>query len=333
MIKRMKLENKKRVLVAMSGGVDSSVAAALLKKQGFNVSGVFMRLNNFSKKTEQDARKVAKKLNIPFFVWDFQKEFNKKVVEYFINEYQCGQTPNPCVECNKFIKFGILLEKAKKMGFDYLATGHYVRINQKSKIKNQNNKPKIYELLKAKDDKKDQSYFLWQLNQRQLAHVLFPIGDYKKEEIRKMAQKMKLPVFNKGDSQEICFLHDTDLRNFFNSHIRTNKGIIKTTDGRIMGEHEGLTHYTIGQRKGIKVSNPKPLYVVAKDYKKNVLIVSENEKDLLKKEIIIEKVNWPCIDSQKQSDMRRIFECEVKIRSTAKPVKARIKKIRAAIFF
>jgi tRNA-specific 2-thiouridylase len=315
----MKLESKKRVLVAMSGGVDSSVATALLKKQGFAVSGVFMRLNNFSKKSEQDARKVAKKLDIPFYVWDFQKEFKKKVVEYFINEYQCGQTPNPCVECNKFIKFGILLEKAKKMGFDYLATGHYVRIKKSSDT---------FELLKAKDDKKDQSYFLWQLNQKQLARVLFPIGGYKKEEIRKIAQKMKLPVFDKKDSQEVCFIQNANVREFLNLRINMKKGVIITMGGEKIGEHEGLAYYTIGQRKGIKVSNSKPLYVVAKDYKKNALIVSENEKDLLRKEIIVERVNWPRLDLQGKNNARRAFECQVKIRSTAKPIKVIITKLQ-----
>lgn len=315
----MKLKNKqkacpeprRRVLVAMSGGVDSSVVAALLKKQGFDVSGVFMRLNNFSKKSEQDAKKVAKKLNIPFYIWDFQKEFKNKVVDYFINEYQCGHTPNPCVECNKFIKFGILLEKAKKMGFDYLATGHYARIKQ---IKDN------FQLLKSKDEQKDQSYFLWQLNQKQLAHVLFPIGDYKKEEIRKMAQKMKLPIFDKRDSQEVCFIKNVNTHEFLFSLIRTNKGIIKTVDGKRIGEHEGLAYYTIGQRKGIKISGSNAFYVVAKDYKKNILIVSENEKDLLKKEIIVDRVKWV-------SDPF-IGKCQVKIRSTAKPVIAKISKIQ-----
>lgn len=315
----MKLKNKqkacpeprRRVLVAMSGGVDSSVVAALLKKQGFDVSGVFMRLNNFSKKSEQDAKKVAKKLNIPFYIWDFQKEFKNKVVDYFINEYQCGHTPNPCVECNKFIKFGILLEKAKKMGFDYLATGHYARIKQ---IKDN------FQLLKSKDEQKDQSYFLWQLNQKQLAHVLFPIGDYKKEEIRKMAQKMKLPIFDKRDSQEVCFIKNVNTYKFLFSLIRTNKGIIKTVDGERIGEHEGLAYYTIGQRKGIKISGSNAFYVVAKDYKKNILIVSENEKDLLKKEIIVDRVKWV-------SDPF-IGKCQVKIRSTAKPVIAKISKIQ-----
>lgn len=319
MIKRMKLKNKqkacpeprRRVLVAMSGGVDSSVVAALLKKQGFDVSGVFMRLNNFSKKSEQDAKKVAKKLNIPFYIWDFQKEFKNKIVDYFINEYQCGHTPNPCVECNKFIKFGILLEKVKKMGFDYLATGHYARIKQ---IKDN------FQLLKSKDEQKDQSYFLWQLNQKQLAHVLFPIGDYKKEEIRKMAQKMKLPIFDKRDSQEVCFIKNVNTHEFLFSLIRTNKGIIKTVDGKRIGEHEGLAYYTIGQRKGIKISGSNAFYVVAKDYKKNILIVSENEKDLLKKEIIVDRVKWV-------SDPF-IGKCQVKIRSTAKPVIAKISKIQ-----
>jgi tRNA-specific 2-thiouridylase len=319
----------------MSGGVDSSVAAALLKNNssalggGFDVSGVFMRLNNFSKKSEQDARKVAKKLNISFFVWDFQKEFKKKVIDYFIDEYQCGHTPNPCVECNKFIKFGVLLEKAKKLGFDYLATGHYARLGREVRsTKPEARKKPILELLKAKDEQKDQSYFLWQLNQRQLARVLFPIGDYKKETVRKMAQKMKLPVFDKKDSQEVCFIQNANVHEFLDSRINTKNGVIRTINGEKIGEHEGLAYYTIGQRRGIKISGSNPFYVVAKDYKKNILIVSKNEKDLLKKEIIVEKVNWLCLDSRKQNNARRVVRCLVKIRSTAKPVIAKITKIQ-----
>lgn len=309
---------KLKVLVAMSGGVDSSVAAALLKKQGFDVSGVFMRLNNFSKKSEQDAKKVAKKLNIPFYVWDFQKEFKKKVIDYFIDEYQCGHTPNPCVECNKFIKFGILLEKAKKIGFDYLATGHYARLrretrNSKSEIRN----TPIFELLKTKDEQKDQSYFLWQLNQKQLSRILFPVGMYTKIEVRKLAKKFKLPTAETPESQEVCFIQDST-ENFLRKYLKTKPGNIIDKSGKILGQHQGLWFYTIGQRRGIPLQQG-PWYVVLKE--KNNIIVSKDKKDLESKKLMASGVNFI-------SETKFPLNTEVKIRYKSNLAKAKIVKYK-----
>ena len=299
----------------MSGGVDSSVTAALLKSRGYDVSGVFMKF--WSPKSNDDrenkccsldakldAKRVAMRLGIPFYVIDAQKEFKKKVVDYFINEYKKGNTPNPCVECNKHIKFKILLNKAMELGADYIATGHYVKI-------------KSGKLMIAKDKQKDQSYFLWQLNQKQLSRVLFPLGDYTKDQVRTMAKKFKLPVYKKPDSQEICFIN-TKIQDFLKRYIKSKPGSIITIDGKKVGEHKGLIFYTIGQRKGIEIGGIGPFYVVKKDFKKNTLIVSKNERDLLQKKLIIKNVNW--ISSKLYSG-----ECKVKIRSTAKMVDATIR--------
>jgi len=321
---------KLKVIVAMSGGVDSSVAAALLQKNGYDVVGVFMKFwqesgeggENLccSAKARLDAKRVAIKLGIPFYVLDVQKEFKKQVVDYFINEYKKGNTPNPCVECNRHIKFKFLIDLAIKMKADYVATGHYVRINQKSKIKNQNDKSKLknFKLLTAKDIKKDQTYFLWQLNQKQLSKIIFPLGDYIKEEVRGLAKKWKLPVAEKKDSQEICFI-DTNINEFLRKRIKTNKGPIITKDGKKIGEHKGLIFYTIGQRKGIEIGGTGPYYVIKKDFNKNTLIVSNSQKDLLQKEMMVKNLNW-------LSGKSFNGKCKVKIRSMAAMVPAKIMK-------
>ena len=274
----------KKVVVAMSGGVDSSVAAALIKKSGAETVGVFMRLYPSSLKgSEKKAQKVAKVLGIPFYVLNFKKEFEKKVIDYFLREYKKGRTPNPCVVCNKEIKFGLLLKQAKKMKADFLATGHYVKKSTK-------NTKSIYKLLRAKDKSKDQSYFLWKLNQRQLKHTLFPVGNYTKEEVKSLARKFKLPVLNVQESQEICFIENT-CNDFLSRHLKLNPGKIVEAQGKIIGKHNGLWFYTIGQRKGIKLPGG-PFYVIDKNLKKNLLIVSKNKKDLERKELITENVNW-----------------------------------------
>lgn len=264
----------------MSGGVDSSVAVALLKRQGLDTQGVFLKLFNsdYFKESEKRAKKIAGILGIPFFVLDLRKEFKKKIIDYFIKELQQGKTPNPCVLCNKEIKFGILLDKILKKDADFLATGHYARLS------------KDYKLLTAKDKNKDQSYFLWMLNQKQLRHILFPIGNYKKEEVRNLAKKFKLPVFSSRESQEICFI-GKDLDNFLRKNFKIKKGDIINTKGEIIEEHQGLWFYTIGQRKAIGLSGG-PYYVLDKNLKKNLLVVTKNEKDLYKKELIVKNVNW-----------------------------------------
>jgi len=327
--KRIKNSAKKpRVVVAMSGGVDSSVAAALLKEAGFEVIGVFMkfwtprqargkqnRIENkcCSAQAQADARQVAAKLKIPFYTVNAEKEFKKRVVDYFIKEYTAGRTPNPCVECNHYIKFGLLLDKAKAFGADFLATGHYAKISQNSKGKRQ-------KLLIAKDQNKDQSYFLYTLTQDKLKKIIFPIGDYTKPEVRKMAKKFKLPVFEKRDSQEICFIN-TDLYGFLKPRIKAENGLIITVSGKKVGEHKGLAYYTIGQRKGLNVGGTGPYYVVKKDFKNNALIVAGSDKDklLYRKEMIVGNVNW--INNPPAGG-----QCRVKIRYLTQAVSAIVKK-------
>lgn len=263
----------------MSGGIDSSVAAALIKESGAETMGVFMRIYPDSLRgSEKRARKIAQILNIPFFVLDFEKEFKEKIINSFLKEYKRGRTPNPCVLCNKEIKFGLLLRKVKKMGAEFLATGHYARAETQK-------------LLKAKDKEKDQTYFLWQLDSRKLKHILFPIGGYTKKQVKDLAKEFKLPVLGVPESQEICFIKDI-CNDFLVKHLKKNPGNIVNTKGEIIGKHNGLWFYTIGQRKGINVSGKKPLYVLKKDVKKNILIVTGNKKDLGSKKLIVKNINW-----------------------------------------
>jgi len=270
----MKKKNKKAI-VAISGGIDSSVSAALLKRAGFDVIGLFMKLwSNFD---QRQARRVAKRLGISFYVLDLQKEFKKKIVDYFLAEYRTGRTPNPCVVCNKEIKFGLLFKKILSLNADYIATGHYARIR--------GNK-----LLKGKDKEKDQSYFLWQLNQKMLKKILFPVGDYTKTEVRELAKKFKLPVLDIPESQEICFVQTTTA-DFLRKHLKSKPGNIVNTNGAVIGKHQGLWFYTIGQRKGIELPEG-PFYVFDKNIKKNALTVTKNEKDLYKKELRFKEANW-----------------------------------------
>ncbi len=280
-----------KIIVAMSGGVDSSVSAALLKRAGFNIVGVFMKFwagpsekgsserwnRCCSSEAEKRAREVARILGIPFYVLNFEKEFKKRIVDYFLAEYRFGRTPNPCVVCNREIKFGLLLEKALAFNAVFVATGHYARL-QKGK------------LLKGKDKDKDQSYFLWQLTQKQLKHVLFPNGHYTKPEVRKLAKEFKLPVFEIPESQEVCFVQKTT-EQFLSRYIKKKPGSIINAKGKVLGQHQGLSFYTIGQRKGIGLAGG-PFWVLDKDLKKNLLIVTKKEKDLLRKELTFKNVNW-----------------------------------------
>jgi len=277
----------KKVIIAMSGGLDSSVAAALVKERGMEAIGVFMRLYPGSLRgSEKRARKVAKILGIPFYVLNFEKEFERKVIDYFLEEYKKGRTPNPCIVCNKEIKFGLLLKQAMALRADFVATGHYAR---KQRTTNNEQRTK-YKLLRGKDKGKDQSYFLWQLNQEQLKHILFPLGDYTKREVRNLAKKFKLPVLDIPESQEICFVKN-NVNDFLKKYLKEKPGDILNKDGRKIGRHQGLFFYTIGQRKGLNLP-VGPWFVLGKDTKKNFLIVTKNEKDLLKKELIAENLNW-----------------------------------------
>ena len=289
-------KNASRVVCAMSGGLDSSVAALLLKRAGFDVIGVFMKFwvapekdgligawnRCCSPEAEIRARKVAKILKIPFYVFNFEEEFKKRVVDYFLRGYKEGITPNPCVVCNKEIKFGLLLEKALALDADYIATGHYAKVK---KIKDE------FHLLRGKDKNKDQSYFLWMLNQNQLKRILFPIGDYTRTEVENLAKKFKLTfLLNIPKSVEICFIQTT-INDFLRKYLKQKPGKIIDINGKIIGEHEGLWFYTIGQRKGLKLPGG-PFYVLDKDLKNNNLIVTKNERDLYKKELICKNVNW-----------------------------------------
>ena len=301
----------------MSGGLDSSVAAALLKRVGFDLIGVFMKFwaeperdgligsSNRCCSTEAEvrARKVAKILKIPFYVFNFEKEFKKRIVDYFIDGYKRGITPNPCVICNKEIKFGLLLEKALKLDADYIATGHYARTNLTPSFLKRNaaafkiRKLKEIKLLRGKDRVKDQSYFLWMLNQKQLKRILFPVGDYTRKEVENLARKFKLPVLKARKSVEICFIQTT-INDFLKKRLKQKPGKIvcltfdvKQDKQEVVSEHHGLWFYTIGQRKGIGLAGG-PYWVLDKNLKKNLLIVTKNEKDLLKKELICKNVNW-----------------------------------------
>ena len=317
-MRRLKSKNKK-VIVAISGGMDSSVAAALLKRADFEVTGVFLRLYDSPhfEEGEKRVKKIAKVLKIPLLVLDLKKEFKKKIVDYFLKGYKKGITPNPCVLCNKEIKFGLLLEKALALGVDFVATGHYAR---KLELKTQNSKLKTYKLLKAKDKNKDQSYFLWMLNQKQLKRILFPIGDLTQRKVEKLAKKFKLtPVFKIKKSSEICFIQKS-INDFLRKYLKEKPGKIINTKGKILGQHRGLWFYTIGQRKGIKLPGG-PYFVLDKNLKKNLLIVTKNEKDLYKKELICKNVNWI---SGKEPKLP--LKVKAKIRYRHKPALATITK-------
>ncbi|MDD5696915.1 MAG: tRNA 2-thiouridine(34) synthase MnmA [Candidatus Pacebacteria bacterium] len=275
------MTKKGKVIVAMSGGVDSGMAASILKDQGFEVTGIFMRLNYRSGAIEKKAREIAELLKIPFLVLDLRKEFNKKIINYFLKELKKGNTPNPCVFCNEEIKFGLFFEKARKLKPDFMATGHYVKIKKQGKEVG---------VLKAEDKTKDQTYFLWRLNQDKLRRVLFPMGGLIKEKVKKEALKKGFPIFPYSESQEICFIQGKT-EDFLKKNLRAKKGKIVDEKGKVLGQHQGLWFYTIGQRKGIGFAGG-PYYVIKKDARKNLLIVSKNEKLLLQKKMQLKNVNW-----------------------------------------
>ncbi|MFH0820107.1 MAG: tRNA 2-thiouridine(34) synthase MnmA [bacterium] len=289
---------RQRVLVAMSGGVDSSVAAWLLKKQGFEVRGVFLNLGQVKYKESVVATKrVAKKIGIPFRVIDIRKEFEKEVVDYFLQSYFHGLTPNPCVVCNQKIKFETLLKLAKKYRADFVATGHYARL-RRSRQPTADSRHLLI-LWQAKDEKKDQSYFLYTLKQKQLAKILFPLGNLTKEEVKKIADKNYLPYFKK-ESQDICFLF-CETSEFLKQNLKLKPGPIVTTAGKLIGRHEGLPLYTLGQRRAVKIGGIGPFYVVGRDFKKNQLIVTGKFDDsvLYSDKLLAGQVNWLAGESPK----------------------------------
>ena len=280
---------KDKVVVGMSGGVDSSVAACLLKQQGYDVVGVTMQIWPCGE-TEQeeekggccgfqaaeDARRVAEILGIPHYVMNFKQEFKSRVVDYFVEEYGNGRTPNPCIACNRYVKWEALLKRGMEIGADYIATGHYARIVRLEKLPNGR-----YAIRNSVTAQKDQTYALYSLTQFQLAHTLMPVGGYTKEEIRGIAEKMHLPVAHKADSQDICFVPDGDYAGFIEKEAPEKvygEGDFVTKDGKILGRHKGITHYTIGQRKGLGLSVGRPVFVSRLCPDTNEVVVGEEEE-------------------------------------------------------
>ncbi len=309
---------RKKVFVAMSGGVDSSVAAALLQKEGFDVFGVFMQgwtNPNFDCQWEtdrKDAARVAAHLGIPFRVLDVSRDYYEHVVTYLIDEYKVGRTPNPDVMCNKKIKFGVFYNWAVAQGADFIATGHYT-------------KKEGWRLLKARDSNKDQTYFLWALPPEIIEKSLFPIGSYTKPEVRALAREFGLPTAEKKDSQGICFLGKGSMPEFLKEYMEPTLGEIKTASGRRVGEHVGVEFLTIGQRHGVGVlGGEKPYYVAEKDLKTAAVIVAETENDpiLYQKEILYKNSNW--LDS-----VSFPFACEARIRYRAPLAHCRVEDGRA----
>ena len=287
----------KKVVVGMSGGVDSSVAAALLKEQGYEVIGLFM--HNWEEDDEdetctavsdyEDVKRVCNKLGIPYYTVNFAKEYLDRVFSNFLEEYSKGRTPNPDVLCNREIKFGPFLEYARRLGADYIATGHYAKVHRENGVTR---------LLKAVDTNKDQTYFLNQLNQDQLSQVLFPLGDMLKPDVRAIADKYGLSTADKKDSTGICFIGEKRFRQFLKSYLPCNRGDIVDRNGNKVGEHEGVIYYTLGQRRGLNIGGKKDgtgerWFVLDKDVKNNKLIVSQGEgEELFKDGLVSYKINW-----------------------------------------
>ena len=308
---------RKKVLLGMCGGVDSSVSALLLQELGYVVIGVTMQLlDKENSESINDAKKVCKKLGLEHHVVDLKKVFKERVIENFISTYMCAKTPNPCVECNKYLKFGELFNIAKQFECDYIATGHYARIEY-SNIYNQ------YVLAKSKSKLKDQTYFLYDIDKKILPNIIFPLSDFDdKNEIRKIAEERGLEIAQKKDSQEICFIENNNYIEFLqkqNPGKTIERGNIVLKNGKILGTHNGLIHYTIGQRKGIGISYQEPLYVIKLDSEKNEVVVG-TEKELYSKELTAKNLNF-LVDINLQEGI----EIQAKVRYRANPAKATLK--------
>lgn len=311
------MENNK-VLLGMSGGVDSSVSALLLKNSGYEVIGATLELfvgsSCCNTNTYIDAKNVCNQIGIPHFIYNYKNEFKKYVIDDFIECYSSCKTPNPCIECNKYMKFGFMYEKAKELGCNYIATGHYAKTEYSEEYGR-------WVLKKSNSLKKDQSYVLWNIPKDLVSHIIFPLADYEdKEEIRKIARENNLKVANKPDSEDICFIPDGNYKKFLenNSNIKPKEGNIVNSQGKILGKHTGLYNYTIGQRKGLSISNSVPLFVLGFNKEKNEVIVGE-EKELYKTKIKVENINLILVD-----EITDWMEVDVKTRYSSKVAKAKI---------
>ncbi|MDO8521060.1 MAG: tRNA 2-thiouridine(34) synthase MnmA, partial [bacterium] len=338
---------KRKVFVGLSGGVDSSVAAALLKEQGYDVVGVFIKVWQADflpctwREERRDAMRAAAHLGIPFLTLDLEKEYKKEVVDYMIREYGAGRVPNPDVMCNKHVKFGAFLEFAKKEGADFIATGHYARVasvaegrrlNADQRRKNINSQLNAtrYTLRAGVDKEKDQSYFLWTLTQKQLAHTIFPVGHLQKSEVRALARKFGLPNAEKKDSQGLCFMGKIDMAEFLKHYLKTKSGDVLNPNGEIIGTHDGAMLYTIGQRHGFSVikssAQEKPYFVVTKDVERNMITVSHRNTDSSagrRTEVVLKGVNT--LSEKLQSDTPQ--SCLARIRYRGELIKAKWKNI------
>ena len=313
------MENK-RVLLGMSGGVDSSVSALLLKNQGYEVIGTTLELfagsSCCNQETYLDAKNVCNSIGIPHFTYNAKDKFKKYVIDDFINCYANCRTPNPCIECNKYMKFGFMYEKAKKLGCNYIATGHYAKTEYSEKYGR-------YVLKKSNAGKKDQSYVLWNMPKELLGHVLFPLSDFEnKDQIRQIAKENNLKVANKPDSEDICFVPDGNYKKFLetNSSLKPKEGNIVNTKGEVLGKHNGLYYYTIGQRKGLGISYSEPLFVLGYNIERNEVIVGV-ESELYTEEFLVNDINLLLFDEIKEE-----MVVDVKTRYSTKAHKAKIKQ-------